>query len=103
MRISKRIRQAVLFATIVTFLTVTTGAAMAIHLACEHHGGHDSEHCHTCQQLLAINKNCAVEEDVFFVDYAQFCDTVRFRIHIIRSISSYDSAEARAPPQLQLG
>jgi hypothetical protein len=98
MRIRKIIRQVVLFSALVTFLAVTTGAAMAIHLSLEHHGKHDSRHCHTCHQLFAINTNCMVAEHIFIADYARFCDSVSFHIRTVNSISSNDSAEARAPP-----
>jgi hypothetical protein len=104
MRIRKIIRQAILFSVLVTFLAVTTGAAMAIHLACEHHHGeHDSRHCHTCQQLFAINTNCMVAEHIFVADYVQLCNTVSFHIQTFNSISLNDSAEARAPPLKKLG
>jgi cytochrome b subunit of formate dehydrogenase len=103
MRISQKIRKTILFAVLVTFLVVATGAAMAIHLSYEHQEKHDSRHCHTCQQLFAINTNCMVAEHIFIADYAQFCDTVSFRIQTFSSISSNDSAEARAPPLRKLG
>ncbi len=58
------VRAVILLGITVCFLSAASGAALAVHLHCEHHGnkdcghnhdnGPDPDHCPLCKELLAI-------------------------------------------------
>lgn len=84
----------------VSFVAMTTGLTMQLHLLShEHSQENESDNCSVCRKLIAPSKFAAVPE-LKLDDVEQFEYCVGFRTHSYVTISCPESFNPRPPPSI---